>query len=231
MKKAYQYENAQIGNFLVLTGYYLKELNCKLPVTMNLLQQTPYDPIFGDFFGMLSGKYFIIEFKPNEKSLKDELNKPQRQRLINKVSNPEDLVQFSASCHFICYCKIQDDDVKFILNSYITLTNKIKNIESYERRIIGVKNFLLELKEKGNIGAKYENIKMYIEFLYNCADKKNPESMSGLILNFDEDLNIKLHYFDDLAHLNKEIQQQKVIQKTQIKEKDQDRERGFEMGF
>src|ERR687890_473907 len=89
-KEAYQYENVQIGNFLVSIGYYLKCFDFSRPISINLFQQTgKKDYTIGDLFGIFPGKNFIIEFKSDKNNISSERNKPQRKELLVRLQNTE----------------------------------------------------------------------------------------------------------------------------------------------
>lgn len=59
------YENILIGNFLYSTGLLLgsRSQGRELPVSINLLQQTPLDHLLGDVYLAYPGAIRIIEFK------------------------------------------------------------------------------------------------------------------------------------------------------------------------
>lgn len=210
--KAYKYENLQIGNFLISIGYYLKEFNYTLPVSFNLYQQTPKDFTIGDLFGALAGKYFIIEFKNDKTNINDELKKPQRIKLINNLNNEyKDLKLISVKSHFICFPNFEEKSMDYILEPYVTISNK-----KWEELIIkGIQSFIEEMLTDGFIGSSFKEISSYIDLLNTCAkDKKlktDNSSTSGIFLNFDQKEGIKYIFFDDLNFLNQYIRLEKEI--------------------
>lgn len=231
--KSYKYENIQIGNFLISIGYYLRDFKYKHPMSVNLHQQTPNDFTIGDLFGAFAGKFFIIEFKNSEDSLKDELKKNQRIRLIKRLNNElSQLAQISAKGHFICYPKFLNEEMEFILNPYITILNeKYKHLQ-----INNVGEFILKILKDKSIGVDFKEIKQYINLLKKCSIEEGNKSSggisSGIIINFEKDKGIKYFAFDDLDFLNQKIRLEKEIQEmTKNIERTKDKGRNFGMSM
>jgi len=205
MNKAYNYENVQIGNFLISIGYYLSKYNLNLPTSINLLQQTPLDHKIGDMFGMLSGSFFIIEFKASKQNLKSELEKKQRAKLIKYLSldNPPEQI-ISRKSHFICYPKFTNKNIDYILQPYITIdTPKYPEFD-----INGISAFLKAVLNTKNIGATFNEIKDYIMLLQKCTGNDSPDASgltSGIFLNFDKNEGIRYIVYDNLNFLNQQI--------------------------
>ena len=203
--KSYKYENIQIGNFLISIGYYLNELKYKHPVSFNLHQQTPNDFTIGDLFGKFSGKFFIIEFKNSQESLKTELKKRQRVKLISRLNNDfKEYTNLSIMGHLICYPTFNNQEMEFNLEPYVTIQN-----EKFSRyKINNCKDFLLNIIDKKSIGIEFNEIEKYIELLKKCSAEdgnKNIEGVSsGIFLNFEKEKGIA-HINSRFLNLRREI--------------------------
>lgn len=205
MKKAHEYENVQIGNFLISIGYHLRELERPLTASVNLLQQTPMDQTFGDIFGALAGKYFILEFKPNRAYGKNERIKKQRIKLIAKLLSNEDLKLVSNKCHFIGFPSLDSQNqLKYNFERYFNffIDNK------HEVIIADIKEFVENLiNETSDFGGSVEDIKKYIETLKDCSGSSETRegSFSGILVNVNKDLRLSSFTFDDIQTLSQSM--------------------------
>ena len=200
MKKTYEYENIQIGNFLVSIGYYLRDFDLSHPIAISLNQQTPNDPTLGDLFGSFSGHSFLIEFKSHEKNIEKEYEKPARRQLIHHLENDFDnLVKTSFKSHFICYPTIENNKMNFNLKPYI-------NFKSEKIHIKNVKDFIEMTVEKEVVGANFDEIKEYIKLLEKCSKKEDHRdssgASSGILMNFDKKEGIKYILYEGYDSLN-----------------------------
>lgn len=234
--KAYKYENLQIGNFLISVGYYLRDFNFSFPASLNLYQQTPEDYTIGDLFGALAGKYFIIEFKNDKNSLKDDLKKPQRSKLKSFLANERrDLIAASIKGHYVCYPSFEGQEMDYNLNPYVTIDDE----RFIKYNIIGVQQFLNKLITDESIGCSYEEISKYINLMQDCSKKANSatssasggRSVSGIFLNFNKEEGIRFILFDDLNFLQQRILLEKeIIQELTINlQRNIKRDRGIGM--
>jgi len=231
-QKSYKYENIQIGNFLISMGYYLREFEYSHPVSINLHQQTPNDFTIGDLFGAFAGKFFIIEFKNSEGNLKDEIEKRQRKRLIQKLSNDfSELVQTSIKGHFICYPKFSNEEMEFSLNPYITILNK----ELEYLQINNVGEFILKIQKDKSIGVEFKSIEQYLNLLKKCSIEEGNKSSggvsSGILINFEKDKGVKYFAFDNLDFLNQKIRLEKEIIQELNRNIEQTKNKGRDFGM
>lgn len=229
MNKAYNYENVQIGNFLISIGYYLREYNLSLPTSISLLQQTPLDYKIGDMFGMLSGSFFIIEFKREKQNLKSELEKKQRVKLLNYLSlnNPPEKI-ISRKSHFICYPRFMNKNIDYTLQPYTTIDTP----QYPEFEINGVSAFLKALLNTNHIGATFNEIKDYIKLLQNFAGNDASDASgltSGIFLNFDKNEGIRYIVYDNLDFLTQQIHLKHEINRVIGESQDNTLSRGRRM--
>ncbi len=172
----YPYENVLIGNFLLSLGYYLGKKKCKKPVSVNLLQQTPLDPKFGDIFSGVNGKYAIIEFKRSSDAIEKELDKPARKKLIEKLTadreSSRELLKLSLQAHFLGYPipnKLNEMCIEFQLPPYAILTKKFQTYPRYT-----INTFFENLFTSAPVGVNSCMIKKYIKLLAKCAGSTKP---------------------------------------------------------
>ncbi|MGV6844933.1 MAG: hypothetical protein ACWA42_02255 [Lutibacter sp.] len=204
MNKVYTYENVQIGNFLISMGYYLNELNIPLQGTINLLQQTPGDYEYGDIFGGLNGKFFLLEFKRDGKHLEKELDKKQRLNLHKEImENPEKYKSLSIKCHLMGYPNFNDNNMlEYNFEPYIQAIQLIED-NRYEK-IKSAKDMIGKLIYGGNdFGCDYVEIKEYIKLMQRCAETKESGSMSGVMFNYDKEKGMTSYSYDNLNTLSK----------------------------
>lgn len=211
--KAYKYENLQIGNFLISFGYYLRDFKYSFPVSMNLYQQTPLDHKIGDVFGAMAGKYFIIEFKNDESGIKNELKKPQRNRLIERLKNEyQHLISSSVKGHLICFSVFEElTGLDYKLVPYITIDRN----DCSDYILTNTYHFLEALLVEQIIGCSFQEISNYIDLLNKCVKKEGQDeagSISGIFMNFSEKEGIRYLPFDDLDFLNQRIKLDREIQ-------------------
>ncbi len=221
MKKAYKYENLQIGNFLLSIGYYLRDFDFKFPVSMNLYQQTPKDFNIGDLFGGLAGQFFILEFKNDESSISDELRKKQRRRLVERLNLDKELLSISLKGHFICYPSFTGEGMNFNITPYSVIGSKHYEV----RKIKGVDLFLKKMILDKTVGTNFEGISKYVGLLDECSINEGETSpkggggLSGIFIHFNEKDGIRYIPFDDLKFLEQNIRLQKEIDLDALKPK------------
>jgi len=207
MKKTYEYENVQIGNFLMSIGYYLRDLDYGHPVAVSLNQQTPNDPSLGDLFGSFMGRSFLIEFKSHEKNLSKEYEKPARQKLLKKLKSEKYLNEKSTSIlsHFLCYPEIKIEQGK---------KNMIYNLRSYivfegdKVEIQGV-NTLLKAISKDLIGVSHSEMKKYIDLLLLCSSEAGHRDSSGvnsgILMSFNKKEGIIYTQYNSYQELSNDL--------------------------
>lgn len=225
------YENIQIGNFLISLGYYLKSMDRPLLASVNLLQQTPLDAQAGDVLGAVNERYFIIEFKRDEKSIEDEHTKEKYKNLKAVLNGYEKIQEVATKCHLLSYGYkniLEEFDYQFL--SYISFSDHSVKINSL--------TLFIEQLFNAKIGTNFKNFKSYVEVLYKChqpASKSGAssggginssvENMCGLVVCMDENKKMRHSTFQSLDELNlllgMEIQREISQQKTVKKEKTQ----------
>lgn len=94
------YENVAIGNFLYGLGFAVAKRvkGQDLPSIVNLLQQTPDDPLFGDVLIRAPGVLRIFEFK--QRSNTDSKEPERHAKLIRNLAGKDDLIRISRIVHW-----------------------------------------------------------------------------------------------------------------------------------
>lgn len=199
------YENIQIGYFLICIGYQLRALNKPIPLSLNLLQQTPLDAKAGDLLGGINNQYFIIEFKRDFKSVDREYSKPKYESLIKELKENNSLLYISHQCHFLSYGK--EYSQKQVDYTFLPYLSK----EKLGQKEYSIQSFLVRLFDS-KIGTSYENFKKYTELLNKCyssspISKPNSfsgnmiENMSGILVSYDKEGKILSYIFNSLEEL------------------------------
>ncbi len=94
------YENVAIGNFLYGLGFAVAKRvkGQDLPSIVNLLQQTPDDPLFGDVLIRAPGVLRLFEFKQRDN--KDSKEPERHAKLVRNLAGKDDLVRISRIVHW-----------------------------------------------------------------------------------------------------------------------------------
>lgn len=217
--KVCKYENLHIGNFLISTGYYIRVLEGKLPLSsestqasISLYQQSgKADYTIRDLFGALGGKCFIIEFKRDKKLIGEEMKKPQRLKLIEKLNDNEyqDLINVSSRAHLLCYPTYEEESMNYNFEPYATSFEIVKHTEY---NILGVSNFVNSLIVSNDIGVSFGDMRAYIELLKICAN--NPTfSSSGAIFSYSKKSGFTYVEYSDLNVLEYKLKMEQGISK------------------
>lgn len=166
------YENIYIGTFILGLGYRLGRRSGETDTmaSVNLYQQTPGDPLFGDLLSTLEGKSTIIEFKRSIRQLHLEVSKKSEAKsdifsIIWESSNeftPE-LIEISRQCHFAGF-GVSDDqncpDINFIpyseIEVFLRQNSQIteNNLNTFQDRLIA-----------GEIGSDHDEFIKYLSYL------------------------------------------------------------------
>jgi len=203
MKKAYRYENVQIGNFLISFGYYLKDFNVPLIGIINLFQQTPKDYEVGDVFGGLQGRYFILEFKNDSTQIKEENNKNQRVKLIANLMSNQTYMDISLRCHLIGYPTYdQNKELLYNFEPYFTAFTCTKDLRFENFK--SAKHFVGRLLYGDNsLGCSSDEMKAYVKLLHKCANSSDDGAMSGVVICIDKEKGLSSNLYDDIWSLSK----------------------------
>ncbi|MCX9158550.1 hypothetical protein OPU71_20705 [Niveibacterium sp. 24ML] len=94
------YENVAIGNFLYGLGFAVAKRvkGQDLPSIVNLLQQTPDDPLFGDVLIRAPGVLRIFEFKQRDNT--DSKEPARHAKLVRNLAGKDDLIRISRIVHW-----------------------------------------------------------------------------------------------------------------------------------
>jgi hypothetical protein len=120
-KNALIYENVFIGAFIYSMGVFSGRNSIKSG-SINLFQQTPFDPYVGDVFGSFEGRNFIVEFKKENKLDEGEEQKFLKlEEVLKSHENENKLREISRYAHFFAAGQQSNNiaDLEFI--SYLDL--------------------------------------------------------------------------------------------------------------
>lgn len=215
------YENIQIGNFLIYLGYQIKALDKPISFSFNLLQQTPLDSKAGDLLGGFDNKYFILEFKRDFESIKQESKKSKYQNLVSKLNNNNSLCDISRKCHFLVYGSENiNRDLEFKFQTYFTFRENDLQINSVASYLNNLYNF--------KIGTDYKHFIEYIKLLDTCCKNgsgsnsslnSSVEDIKGIVVSIDKKGMILSCIFDSLnqLQLSLSLNKEKSINKDRSK--------------
>jgi hypothetical protein len=153
------YENVLIGEFIFRLGYKMGE-HGKLEhenISLNLLQQTPLDKLWGDYMARVKTRGFLVEFK-RAFSERDDERKKLKYQLLKAPSTLRDLAH---KCQFFGYSKQHSDKrgrSDIIFCRYLDAVSDKKEVE-FERW--GMDNFLKRILED-KIGGTAQQFTEYI---------------------------------------------------------------------
>ncbi len=202
------YENTYIGTFIYLFGYYAGINGVEKLTSFNLYQQTPTDKTIGDLLSSIGGRNFIFEFKRTKNRIKTELDKKQRERLLQFLMKNPEYSLLSRKLHFIAY----PEDNDFMIDYYIRVAN-INSLDpqSFNSFCNGILKDSLGFYSKGiseRIGGTHEELKKYISLLsqFSPPSKKSGGRYPGIMVNYNKERNeINFYEYEDILALKKEI--------------------------
>lgn len=210
------YENQQIGNFNTLIGYQLGLKGYRSPFSINVYQQTPKDKEIGDLFGNLNGRYFIIEFKREQKDYKKELGKLHRVQFLNKLAKNKMLLKLSVQCHFLCHGEtVRASFVEsqktynyldFTLTPYYSLRAGIPNFWQIDGMEAFVDNiaFGKRRSKQLQVGVSHAEIINYLKLLSESF-KNEETNFSGCVSSFSLETGITSIVFESMQDLEKKM--------------------------
>ncbi len=210
------YENIYIGNFIYSLGYLSGKKNEKSEdAGVHLIQQTPDDKKWADLLTRWKGKYFILEFKREEKGCKQELRKKyckknectskceeHRSTYFSdiKLSNNATLKEIADKAHFIGFGEKVDEGRTITFLPYSTITF----VDEFERDLLISLNDLCNSLICGNKGADVDEFSEYMSFLAACV-KEDADGASGFIVNIDDNGNIHLVDLEDVNDVARDL--------------------------
>lgn len=179
------YENIIIGNFLYALGVSIGKATSNVTQfsSINLLQQTPDDPLLGDLLVEYPGVVKLIEFK--NKKCKKSKEKDRIRQLKIALNNDREMLEISNAVHWY----IETDPLeKICFNRIVPYLNAFENQGSHT-----LESFLQFVTEEVvNHGGKdsKERIKAYLQIVAGCqgtqdrngGDSGEIETSSGGLL-------------------------------------------------
>jgi hypothetical protein len=213
------YENIIIGNFLYALGVSIGKATAGITQfsSINLLQQTPDDPLLGDLLVEYPGVVKLIEFK-NKKSKKAK-EKDRIRHLKIALNNDREMLEISSAVHWY----IETDPLeKICVNRIVPYLNAFESPGSHT-----LESFLQNVTEEvANHGQKHskEIIKAYLQIVAGCqgtqdrnggANEEIETSSGGLLLcvsktglafvQYTNPLQLQLHQSEFIKYLSQEM--------------------------
>jgi len=112
------YENIVIGNFLFALGYAIRDKKRidTLRCSINLLQQTPADPLLGDLLAQFPGTVRLIEFKAQGARIDKEVG---RHSTLSKAVGAAGFEEISRDIHWYIESAADEDVFRTRLVPYL----------------------------------------------------------------------------------------------------------------
>ncbi|WP_075255784.1 hypothetical protein [Herbaspirillum camelliae] len=199
------YENVVIGNFLFGLGMALgarARTNIQPPVSINLLQQTPLDPMLGDALLQGSRAMRILEFKRAENSSQKEASKRRALEAIlgNKQWKP--LAELSRQVHWYIESSHSVSKLDFTICPYLDFEHRSHLVGPTFQEMIS--NFADELSSDGP--SRSALFKQYLNLLILTSKKQS--TGSGAMIVFMSECGelryVAVEHFHELdLHLDK----------------------------
>jgi nesprin-1 len=177
MRKAYTYENVQIGNFILALGYYLRDINKSLYGTMNLLQQLSkiaQEPAVVDSLNGLVSE------------LEGALKKTRaiEEKIEKEIAEYQDYHQaLQATEKWLLQMSFQ-----LMAHNALYITNKeqtIDQLEKHEELMNGIRNYqsvLDNVREQGHsYVAKYMHVRPDVKPAIEKQHQNFQESYNSLL--------------------------------------------------
>lgn len=223
------YENVAIGNFLYGLGFAVGKRikGCDFPSVVNLLQQTPDDPLFGDVLIRAPGMLRIFEFKQRDN--KDAKEPNRHAKLVRNLAGKEDLIQISRAVHWFVETAPGERSFFSRIVPYLDAYPKSPGLHDFAAFV----NSTADAVVGGSEALAQADIANYLAQLL-LLHKSGSVGSGGLIVKMSE--TGELHYAEltsilDLILTRQSIfEQQKQMEQAQSKEKtiNNERELGFE---
>lgn len=231
------YENVVIGNFLFSLGAAIGKRSGELPtppLAVNLLQQTPMDPMAGDVLIKGAGALRLIEFKRLKNKSTKEKSKLLKLRIALRDVSFANLEPVSRKVHW--YIETENVTTNFEINirPYLDLDQKDSQI-TLKKFVEGIVDDVFSKDAKNE-----SELSRYIGLLHQLPDSEGTSS-GGLIVSVTKNGEIHYAVIEDLKELLlnlekfKSLYSERVhlqntkheIERHQPKEKERTLERGF----
>lgn len=200
------YENIYIGTFLFTLGYMFRDKSKKINngVGIELYQQTrDGERTIGDLLTSVGGKNIIIEFKRQEKEIKEELTKKSKKKLREKLSENLDkrFNAISSNCHFLSIPAPYKNTNKFALGftPYIKIVEKDKD----GLNLMGINDFCSNYLDvqPSSVGVDHADFAYYLKELTKISNG----TCGGLAISIDDSGIKAAVVFEDVRDLQKSI--------------------------
>jgi hypothetical protein len=225
------YENVAIGNFLYGLGFAVakrvKEQH--LPSIVNLLQQTPDDPLFGDVLIRAPGVLRIFEFKQRDNT--DSKEPKRHAKLVRNLTGQGDLIRISRHVHWFIETAPAEKTFFSRIVPYLDAYPK----QPGQHDFAGFVNATADAVAGGSEALSQADIAKYLAHLL-LLHKSGTVGSGGLIVKMSE--TGELHYaeltsiLDLILTRESVLEQHKQLELTQAQQKtnehEHDRGHGYE---
>ncbi|MRV70683.1 hypothetical protein GJ700_02985 [Duganella sp. FT92W] len=190
------YENIFIGNFLYSLGICVGKRNNSehLPISVNLLQQTPLDRSIGDVLLRGARTLRIIEFKRIENDDNKEFAKLEHLSRTLSVAEHQDLIPLSRQVHWFIGSLSKEKALNVRIVPYLDFRNTHQpeiNIHSF------INSMITEAHSESDYSTLYDR---YLNVVA-LAQGSIKGSSGGIVVSVDSNGNISYVVVEDLRDL------------------------------
>lgn len=183
------YENIVIGNFLYGLGFAVRahQTHDVTVSTINLLQQTPADPILGDLLLAFPGVVRLLEFKTQDN--RSDKEQKRHQKIVLGLEQRTEFQAISRKMHW--YIETHPDAVKGVvarivpyLDAFPRLSEKADGLDAFITRTA-------QEVARGNAKEEADDERTYLRWIKVTVGEGNVGT-GGLVMVADK--NGSLHY-------------------------------------
>lgn len=221
------YESAYASCFIFALGYVARDEGLELSSTWaNSLAQSPDDMTVGDLLLGWKGRTFIFEFKRRPGSIKSELRKSHRVRLLRQLHDPRcaHVRAIVERGHFLA-CGLPADGCGLRFFPYPLVSQPPPESEWWT-----LDAFIRTVLFSSSYGFHPDNLAIYLNELKKFSTMSTQSSASGsgsastasmaaLVVNYDKDtrqlrfLQVDLLDRDKLLDLEPELAREQVLER------------------
>lgn len=216
------YENVAIGNFLYGLGFAVAKRvkGQDFPSIVNLLQQTPDDPLFGDVLIRAPGVLRIFEFK--QRDSKDTKEPERYAKLVRNLSGKDDLIRISRIVHWFVETAPEEKTFFARIVPYLDAYPKTSAKHDFAAFV----NATADAVAGGTEVLSQSDIAKYLANLL-LLHKSGTVGSGGLIVKMSE--TGELHYAELTSILDLILTRHAVLEQSKQLEQAQEREKTNEL--
>lgn len=216
------YENVAIGNFLYGLGFAVAKRvkGQDLPSIVNLLQQTPDDPLFGDILIRAPGMLRIFEFKQRDN--KDSKEPDRHAKLVRNLTGKDDLIRISRIVHWFVETAPAEKTFFSRIVPYLDAYPKSPAKHDFATFV----NATADAVTGGSEALSQTDMANYLSSLL-LLHKAGTVGSGGLVVKMSE--TGELHYAELTSILDLILTRQAVLEQHKQLEQAQEREKTLEL--